>query len=200
MSFVDNERPPYVVFEQRAVEDRAATLANGHYTTKDVDFAIITRPGSRDSLDKEALVWLKELGEKARNGSAPLAWHTAFEAAYAAWKKGLELPLNGTPIKGWPVLSPAAQENLIRAGFLTLEDLAATSDNQLSNIGTGALSYKLKAQAWLEEAKSKGASSEKIADLVQKVADLTSLVQQLVDENKRLKALIPDPAKTPAKA
>lgn len=195
MSFVDNERPPYVVFEQRAVEDRIATIANGHYTTKDVDFAIITRPGSRDSHEKEAEVWLRELGEKARLGNAPVAWYSAFEAAYAMWKKGLDTPLNGTPIKGWPVLSPAAQENLIRAGFLTLEDLAATADNQLSNIGTGALSYKLKAVAWLEQASSKGVASEKIADLSQKVSDLTTLVQGLMEENKKLKAAAPAPVK-----
>ncbi len=194
MSFVDNERPPYVVFEQRVVEDRAASLANGRYTTKDVDFVVVTRPGSRDSIEKEAAVWLAELGEKARQGNAPVSWHTAFEAAYAAWKKGNALPVNGTPIKGWPVLSPAAQENLIRAGFLTLEDLAATADNQLTTIGTGALSYKMKAIAWLDEAKAKGTSVEKIADLTQKVSDLTTLVQTLVDENKKLKALIPAPA------
>jgi hypothetical protein len=194
MSFVDNERPPYVMFEQRVVEDRAASIASGKYTIKDIDYVVVTRPGSRDSIEKEALVWLSELGEKARLGNAPVAWHTAFEAAYAAWKKGTEMPVNGTPIKGWPVLSPAAQENLIRAGFLTLEDLAATPDNQLTSIGTGALSYKMKAVSWLEDAKVKGTSVEKIADLSQKVADLTTLVQTLVDENKRLKALVPAPA------
>ena len=34
---LQEERPPYVTFEMRAVEDRAATIKNGYYTTKDVE-------------------------------------------------------------------------------------------------------------------------------------------------------------------
>lgn len=183
---VDNERPPYVTFERRAVEDRNASIAAGHYVAMDVDFAMVTRPGSKDTFESEALPYLASLKEKARAGLIPLSWDTAFSESYKRWQAGEALPANGTPIKIWPVLSPAARETIIRAGFLTIEDLANANDVDVLNIGTGGISYKLKAQAWLEAAEDKGKSVERINALVQQVSDLTELVNKLVAENKKL--------------
>lgn len=203
MSTVDNDRPPYVVWESRAIEDRDASLKAGHYVSKNIDFAIITRPGSRDTLDKEALVWLAELREKSRKNELPPRWFEAFSESYKFWKNGEEAPVEGTPIKGWPVLSPAAQKDLIHAGIRTVEDLAQFSDSELSVIGIGALSFKQKAQAWLAAANDTGKTAEKLADLTQKVTELTDLTQRLLTENKALQAQLPQqpkPAGTPVKA
>ena len=153
MSQVDNERPPYVMFERRAVEDRSASIAAGHYVAKDVDFAVITRPGSRDSRDKNAIEWLAELREKARQNLVPQTWYRGFQESYDAWKNGQTLPEKGTPIKGWQLLGPAAQETVIAAGFRTVEDLANADESSLQKIGTGAISIRLKAQGWLEAVK-----------------------------------------------
>lgn len=191
MTTVDNSRPPYVAFERRAMEDRNASIAAGHYVAKDVDFAIITRPGSRDSRDKNAVEWLKELAEKARQGTVPLDWSRGFNEAYKAWKEGQTIPENGTPIKGWPVLSPATQETIIAVGFRTVEDLAQADETSLVRIGTGAMSIRLKAQAWLENASGNGKAVEKIAELAEKVASLSTLTEQLVAENKKLRAQLP---------
>lgn len=114
MSIVDNQRPPYVTFERRPVEDRMASAASGCYRTKDVDFVIVTRPGSRDTVEKEAEVWLREIAERAKpqRGQPPQIppeWPAAFRSAYERWKNNEEEPVNGTPIKGWPVLSPSAK-------------------------------------------------------------------------------------------
>ena len=182
---VDNSRPPYVVFERRAVEDRTASISAGHYMSRDVDYAIITRPGSRDTLDKEALVWLAELREKARTGSIPQAWYDGFNAAYKAWKDGEELPVDGTPIKGWPILSPAAQKDLINAGIRTVEDLAEIPDQELSIIGTGALSFKQKAKSWLLAASDKGKVAEQLAALATQVQELTKLTRDQAEELNR---------------
>lgn len=194
MSVTDNTRPPYVRFERRPVEDRAATISAGHYVAKDVDFALITRPGDRDTLETEATAWLAGLREKARGGSIPDTWARGFTESYENWKKGEEPPISGTPIKGWAVLSPASQEGIIRAGILSVEDLAEISESSLGQLGTGALSYKLKAQAWLDAAKDQGKVAEKVAELAQKIADLTELSQKLLAENKELKAAAPKPA------
>jgi hypothetical protein len=121
MSTVNNELPPYVKFERRAVEDRNATIAAGHYVAKDVDFALVTRPGSHDTLETEVEPWLERLHEQARNSFIPAAWAEGFSAAYDRWKRGEEIPENGTPIKTWPVVSPAQQETLIGNGFRTVE-------------------------------------------------------------------------------
>ena len=195
MSTVDNDRPPYVVFERRAVEDRTASLNAGHYCSKDIDIAIITRPGSRDNLEKEASAWLRELHEKARQDMIPKTWAVAFSDAYAAWKKGEELPEKGTPIKGWPVLSPAVQKDLIHTGIRTVEDLAALPDAELGTIGTGAVSYKQKAIAWLEAAKDKGIVVEQVATLSNQVAELVALTKAQAEEIKKLRSQIPQPVK-----
>lgn len=190
---VDNERPPYVVFEVRSVEDRNASIEAGHYVAKDVNFAIVTRPGSRDSLEIEAESWLASLKQKGSgpNPVIPPNWYKGFQAAYDEWKKGNILPAHGTPIKGWGVLSPALQETLIRGGFLTVEDLAQAGDSELANVGTGGISLKLKAQAWLEAAANAGKSAERVTELAAKIADLTALVEKLLEENKALKAVKP---------
>ena len=190
---VDNERPPYVVFEVRSVEDRNASIEAGHYVAKDVNFAIVTRPGSRDSIEIEAEPWLASLKQKGSgpNPVIPPSWYKGFASAYEEWKKGNVVPANGTPIKGWGVLSPSLQETLIRGGFLTVEDLAIAGDSELANIGTGGISLKLKAQAWLEAAQNAGKSAERITELATKVADLTALVEKLIEENKSLKAASP---------
>jgi len=184
---VDNSRPPYVMFERRAVEDRAASLAAGHYVSKDVDFAIITRPGSRDTLDKEAIVWLSEIREKGRMNAIPSTWFEAFNASYKAWKDGEEVPPNGTPIKGWPILSPSAQKDLIHAGIRTVEDLADMPDQELSVIGTGALSFKQKAKSWLAAAQDTGKLAEQMAALVVQITELTTLTRNQAAEIDKLR-------------
>lgn len=192
---VDNSRPPYVMFERRAVEDRTASLAAGHYVSKDVDFAIITRPGSRDTLDKEALVWLGEIREKGRSNAIPSTWFEALNASYKAWKDGEEVPPNGTPIKGWPVLSPAAQKDLIHAGIRTVEDLADIPDQELAVIGTGAMAFKQKAKSWLAAAQGTGKLAEQLAALSTQLEALTALTRNQAAEIDKLRASQPATAK-----
>lgn len=179
MSTVDNSRPPYVMWEIRQVEDRAASVEAGRYVAKDVDFAVITRPGSRDTQDEVAETWLKKIEERSRKGEIPANWHAAFKESYEFWKKGQEAPISGTPIKGWGVLSPAAQKDLLHAGIRTVEDLAEFSDSELSAIGIGALSYKQKAKAFLLAAKDVGQAAEKIAAQQKQIEELSELVRKL---------------------
>lgn len=187
---VDENRPPYVVFERRPVEDRNASIAAGHYVSKDVDFAIITRPGSRDTLEKEAKIWLAEIAEKARKneGGVAQAWPIAFNFAYKAFLDGEELPVSGTPIKGWPVLSPSAQKDIIAAGIRTVEDLAELPESSLAGVGIGGIAFKQKAKAWLEAAKGPGKITEQLNAQAQQIAELSLLTKKLIEENRDLKA------------
>lgn len=207
MSTVDNSRPPYVVFERRSVENRAASQAAGHYVGRDVDMAIITRPGSRDNLEQEAETWIAGLRKKAQDGQVPMDWHRGFSEAYKAWKDGEALPDSGTPIKGWPVLGPAAQQELISMGIRTVEDLAALPDPELRNIGIGAISYKQKATAWLEAAAGPGKVAEQLAAQALQIAELVTLTRNQAQEITALRAKLPEPepaetlppVKTPAR-
>lgn len=185
---LDTTRPPYVQFETREVEDRDASIKAGHYVSKDVHIAVIMRPGSRDSVEKDAQVWLAELRAKARDGQVPQVWYDGFSDAYKRWQAGEEGAVKGTPIKTWPVLSPSARKDLLQAGVQTVEDLAQLPDGELGSIGTGAMLYKQKALAWLASANDHGKVTEQMVALAGQVKELTDLVRKQADENNELRA------------
>ena len=188
------DRPPYVFFEMRGKEDRKATVELGHYVEKDIAIAVISRPGSKDTLEKEAEVWLKEVQEKARLGEVPPAWAPHFRGQFDSWLKGETGAVNGTPIKGWGSIGPSAQKMLIAAGVLTVEDLANMPDQDLQNLGTGAVSFKQKARTFIDAANGPGKMAEAIAALTVKLDALADLTRKQAEEIERLRKFEPKPA------
>lgn len=186
-----DDRPPAIQFERRQVEDRAASQAQGHYVPKDVDIVILQRPGSRDTVEKEVSQWLKEWDEKARQNLLPLSWALDAKKGYEYWKSGEELPPNGTPIKGWPVLSPAQQRVCIEANIRTVEDLGALPDGSLGVLGIGGLGMKMKARAWLMEAETKGIVAEQNAKLQLQVEEQKRQIEELSAGLAAMKLLLP---------
>ena len=182
-----NDRPPYVQWETRAIEDRSASLAAGHYVAKDVDYAVIMRPGSRDKLEKEAIVWLSELRAKDQKNEIPPTWFPAFQASFKAWKDGEEEPVNGTSVKLFPVLTPSQLKTLQSAGIKTIEDLAQIPDQDLGILGIGGLNLKLKARAWLEQAVDKGKLAEENASLNTHMTQMQKQLNFLTPELGKLK-------------
>lgn len=180
-------RPSYVVFERRAVEDRVASLSAGRYMTKDLDFAVITPVGSKDRIPRQVDEWFSSLEQQAREERIPPAWVNQYKEAYAAWKKGEEIPLHGTPIKGWAVLSPAHQLNVVSADILTVEDLAQANDEAMKRIGLGALELRDKAQAWLKSAGNQGIMTQEAAALKAKNRQLENSIAGLEETVKLLK-------------
>lgn len=188
---VDNERPPYVKFEIRAVEDREASVKNGYYSTKDVTFAILQRPGDKDTVEKEADPWIAEMKSKARQGLIPQEWFTAYDNVYNAFKQDLEPPLNGTSLKGWPVLAPSQIHALVSAGVKTIEDLASLPDGDVSRIIMGGIGLKQKAVTWLESAKDVGTMVEKLNAALNQIADLAATTKAQAEEIVKLRAQLP---------
>lgn len=173
------DRPAYVRFERVAVEDKAASLAAGRYVAKDVDMAYITPPYSRDIIPKRVTDWFEQLKSQVAADRMPAEWAQQYRRSYEAWKNGQELPLKGTPIKGWGVISPAQQETLIRMNILTVEDLRDVNDEGMRHIGLGGLELKNKANAWLSQMDDKGGITLKMAALEQRNAELEGSVSTL---------------------
>ncbi len=142
-------RPPYIRFERRAVERRKLAEEGGASYFVDIDFALVTAHGSRDTTEKIVEEWFPRLAEEARQGRFNPAWLAAYKESYVAWKNDQEPPLNGTSIKAWPVASPAEVKHLLSVKCLTIEDLATANEEMLHRIGMGARSLKQKAQDWL---------------------------------------------------
>lgn len=166
-----NERMPFVRFERVPEEDKAASLAAGHYVAKDIDMALITPPYSKDIMKYRVAIWFDQLKTDVMNERIPAEWVDKYRAAYEAFQKGQELPLDGIPIKGWGVISPAQQETLIKMHILTVEQLAAVTHEGLTRIGMGSIDLKNKADAWLKQLKKAGSVTIENATLKKKVDD-----------------------------
>ena len=184
------ERPPYVRFEVRAEEDRNASIESGHYVARNVAYALITPPGSKDCVEKIAEEWIDGIKAKARNGEYPPEWAAHFAAAYKQWQEENTIPENGTPIKGWQLLSPAMQQQILSANVRTVEDLAVLNENGLSRIGMGARDLQQKAKAWLEEGATKGAVAAKYSALLVEVDALKDRITTLEREKADLQAQV----------
>lgn len=180
------DRPAYVRFEKRAVEDRAASIASGHYATKDAEIAIITPAGSKDEVERPVLEWLAQMKQQVFEGRMKPEWQQQYVTAYEHWKRGEEIPLNGTPIKGWPLLSPSQQKNIINANIRTVEDLAQANGEAVTRMGMGGLEMKQKAEAWLKAARDVGTVVAESVALRIENAQLKTQVAELLNRNAAL--------------
>lgn len=154
---------PLIRFTREAVDIPGAVSPTGVVQTRDVEYVHVTPPYSKDEVVKKAKAFFEECAQKVGAQRMPREDLAAYQQQYDAWKQGLEIPLVGTPIRGWPVLSPAQQENLIRAKIPTVEYLSEVNEEGLRAIGMGGTEMKRKAVAWLAQAKDKGPLTLEIA-------------------------------------
>jgi hypothetical protein len=184
------ERPPFVKFVRVALDDPEETRKQGHYVAKDVDFVNVTPAYSKDVFKAPVSEWFNTLEQDVRNERFPQQWLDLFKDNYNKWRNGQEIPLNGTAIKGWGVISPAQQETLTRMNILTVEDLASINDEGVKRVGMGAVELKRKAAAWLAELGEKGPNTIKIAALEAENALLKKNQESLEKAVSDLKAAI----------
>jgi hypothetical protein len=189
----DEPKLPYVRFEFRAVEDRAASIEAGHMQYRDVVFAIITPAGTKDIIEKPVEDWLLSLDEGVKQERIPARWYTEYKAAYERFKLTQENPEFGTPIKSWPLVTPAQSAAILAANIRTIEDLADANEEAVMRIGMGGRALKEKARAWLDSAKDTGATAAELDSLRTKNAELeardTERQAQFEAMERRLKAL-----------
>jgi len=103
--------------------------------------------------------------------------------AYEAWKKGQDIPVNGTALAAWAGVTAEQAEVLKSAGLRTVEDVAHATDSIISRVQLPGL-RGLQEQARLFLA---GRGSAAIAaDLAQKDAELAAMRGEL----EELKALL----------
>jgi len=162
---MSDPRPPYVQFEMRAVENRTASIETGHYVARDVVFALVTPAGSRDRVEKVAEEWIRDMEEGARQDRIPIQWPQIYRQALKLWLENRQDPEFGTPVKDWPAISPAQVRILQDVGITSIEQVAEMNDEAISKVGMGGRALKSKAQAWLDAAKSTGATAGELDSL-----------------------------------
>ena len=151
---IQQARPPHVVYERRAEEDRTASIEQGRYVSRDVDYAIVTPAGSKDRVERVVADWFLMLAGEVKAERWPQAWLDQLRAGYDSWTRGQTPPESGTPLSTWPALSPAQVKNWAQVGLRTIEELAEANEEALSAYGMGARDMKARAGLFLENAKS----------------------------------------------
>ena len=181
------ERAPYVSFTTKVQEDKGKSKKLGRYIAKDVDFACVTPIGSRDIQFEELPEWWEKLDQQVRAGRYPANWLAQWKSAYDAWKAGQEIPIDGTPVKGWAMISPAQQEMLIQANVRTVEDLSKATADALKHIGMGAITLKRMATTWITQAKDRGPLTKELSDVQRENDQLKVTVASLEEKMESLK-------------
>lgn len=184
----EKTRPAYVRFEKVPTEDRAASIQAGRTVMKDVDYVVITAVGTKDEVPRECSSWLPYIKQQVQEGRLPAAHYEHYVRSYEAWKKNEELPVDGTPLKVWPVITPAQLKNCLAANVRTVEDLAAINAEATQRIGMGAQELKLKAVTWLKASKDVGAVVQNNSALMTEVARLKAQLAAAEEKNAQLAA------------
>lgn len=180
------ERPPYVRFETRAVARQKLATEGGALYYVDVDFILITPAGSKDVIEKVVTEYFPYLQEMVRQKMFDPRWLEAYQAAFRAWKHDQPLPVNGTPVKNWPVATPAEVKNLTNCGVLAVEDLAQANEELLARIGMGARSLKQRAVDWVQSNASQAPLVEQLEAQRSIIAGMQARLDEVVAENQRL--------------
>lgn len=123
----------------------------------------------------------------------------AVRPAYEAWKKGEELPTDGTPIGAWPGITPDQAAGLKAAGLRSVEEVANANDALMSKIPLpnvrGLKELAANFLAGSDRAKVASALSEKDREIAEMRAELEEMKQLLLADAQQ--ELAPDGSEAP---
>lgn len=189
MVSIFDKRPPYVRFEERehGIDHEASDKA-GRPIPRVVNMACITNAGSKDVHEAIAEDWLTKIRTLALRNEYPLEWANHFRAAYEEWKKGNELPREGTPVKTWQMVTREQANRCHTIGYTTVEDLAQVPDSALGQIGLDGRYLRDLARGWVQEAADKGVNARAIADANVRIEDLERSNAEMRQQMQALRA------------
>lgn len=124
-----------VKFFIKQMPDKKASEVEGRPIFKDVEYIDIKIPGNR-------------IGGATH--PAQFRDRQRFPRHYAAFKERKSMPVEGTPLAEWPVISRTQVEELAFYNVKTVEQLVSMSDTNASKF-LGMQALKRKAAKWLED-------------------------------------------------
>jgi hypothetical protein len=166
-------------FRTEPVEDRVKSQAEGRVVYRDRDVCTVFKVGGNG----DSVEWIVE--------ELPPEKMERIASQYAAWKKGQDEPVNGTPLRMWPLVTPAQIRNFEHFHVRSVEDLAGLPDNLLPNLGMGAREMRDKARAWLTSATDNGKLAQENASLKLTVEQMQEMMKEQAEAIAALQALVP---------
>lgn len=183
---VTSKDMPFVSFYTETIEDVKRTKAEGRMCFRDQDFALITQPGGKSNNKERIESFFSKMEAEVKTGRVHPEWIRAWRGNYELYKKGQEIPLDGTPIRGWKLLPGSVQEELIRLNVLTVENLATLPDEGINAVGMGCREWQRRAQSWLAQNESHESGALKMTELTRKMEELAGQVKNLSEKNDEL--------------
>lgn len=190
----DKDRP-YVTFITKTEEDIKESRAQGKMVWRDVHYARVTPMGSKDINFHKLPQWWEQVEQYVNQGRYAEHWLDQWKRAFEAHEKGLALPVDGMPIRGWGLIPGAMQEAIVQANILTVETLATANSEALARIGMGAVEMQRRAQAWVEQHKDKEGLAVKMAAVQQENDGLKEQIEGLIKKVEDLSKKVERKAK-----
>lgn len=184
-------RPPHLKFIMQAVENRNASIEQGHQVFEDIPHVVITPIGSRDSVTKVVSEWLAQSAQQVQEERLPAQWAEMFRSAFDHWKRGEEIPVNGTSLANWPAITPAELASCKAVCVLTVEDLAQANDETQRRLGMGGLELKKRAAQFLDAAHGAGRLVAENAALRKELEGVKARNEEVEARLMRLEAALP---------
>ncbi len=123
---------------------------------------------------------------------------------YEAFRNGVEISPDGTPLEQWAYLRKAHVLTLKQHGIHTVEQCAGLSDTQCQTVGMGAQAIRANARAYLDDSAATAIVSEslaraeraesKTASLERQVEELRAIVDRLHAETMTARDAPPAPS------
>lgn len=181
---ITKETPPFVRFEdmEHGINAEASQVA-GRPIPAVKTMAIIMQRGSKDEHHAIAEEWLGFIRGLAVKGEYPAVWSDRFHAEYETFKKGGEMPENGTPIKTWAALKKEQIVRVLAFNIRTIEELADLPDSSLMTLGLDGRNLRDLAKAYIADGKGSAGNAKRVADLEEEN-------RRLKEEQARMKASI----------
>lgn len=185
------ERPPFVRFEDKEHgRNEEASKASGRHVPRVLTMIFVTQHGSKDEHSDVADDFIAKKRASAIMGNYNPDWVAQFQAKLDAYRKGMELPPDGTPVQTWSAINKEQQVRLKAIGYLVIEDLAQVPDSGLSQIGLDGRHLRDLARAWIAEGSDRGVNARELADAKTLISDqagqIDDLRQRLIAMETRL--------------
>jgi hypothetical protein len=138
------------------------------------------------------------MGDKFNQPHRPVepADKVRFAADYERWKKGLEEPAEGQPLRTWPGISPAEVNVLAQAGIATVEALADAPDGA---VGDGPyLALRESARRYLSLSGDTAALQQLEARAAETEAENESLRERLAEMERKFASAGTEEAPAPS--
>lgn len=158
----------HVEFYTEEIPDEAATEAEGRPMFKTVEMCRKRVPGDRDNVVEERIKYMKPDPRKE------------YPVEYARFQAGEKIQAQGQLLRRWGLLDPSTVKGYESLGIITVENLAAVSDANASQV-RGLLADRQKAQDFLAMAKGLQPASEARAEAEKLRAQMRALQEQIDD-------------------